>query len=64
MQQVTEQEPVATNLKLDADVRAELERQAKDNERSLTGQVQWLIKQEAERRGITPKNNDADSDAA
>ncbi len=28
------------------------------------GVVELLIEQEAERRGITPKNNDADSDAA
>lgn len=49
-------------VKLDPSVRSKLEQIAKDDRRSMSAQVSWLIEQEFERR--TPKNNDAENDAA
>ena len=48
----TQDEIAQTNVRLDPQVRAALEQIAKDDRRSMSAQVAWLIEQEAERRGI------------
>ena len=48
----TQDEIAQTNVRRDPQVRAALEQIAKDDRRSMSAQVAWLIEQEAERRGI------------
>jgi len=52
-------EPVQTNFKIDPAVRELLDLLAQKDRRSMTGEIHWLIEQEAARRGIT-----SDADAA
>jgi hypothetical protein len=44
-------------LRVDPDLWAEIERLAQSELRSVNGQIEYLLREALERRGLTPKTN-------